>query len=123
MLTWDFETEGGAAAVHEAVADFLTARRSVLEDGRAEVFAYYREVADQAREQGCGHDLPDIPGPEQVWDHVQIGDEFQVMLGDDGAMIHVLVECECDWDPEHGLQLVLHRDRLSKAGPCDGNVD
>jgi hypothetical protein len=37
--------------------------------------------------------------------------------------VYVSVECECDWEPEHGLQIVF-RDgaTVTKVGPYDGHV-
>lgn len=32
-------------------------------------------------------------------------------------------ECECSWEPEHGLQLVFRGGRtISKVGPFDGHL-
>jgi hypothetical protein len=40
-----------------------------------------------------------------------------------GRQAHVSVECECDWEPEHGLQIVV-RDgaAVTKVGPFDGHL-
>ena len=34
-----------------------------------------------------------------------------------------LIECGCDWEPEHGLELVLEDGaRVTKVGPYDGHL-
>ncbi|MFA1544590.1 DUF6985 domain-containing protein, partial [Actinomadura monticuli] len=33
------------------------------------------------------------------------------------------LECECDWEQEHGLQMVFRDVRtVTKIGPCDGHL-
>jgi hypothetical protein len=40
-----------------------------------------------------------------------------------GGRMYVSIECECDWEPEHGLQIVLRDGRtVSKVGPYDGHL-
>jgi hypothetical protein len=55
----------------------------------------------------------EIAGPDDVLDHVTVGPGGH---GAAGAVrrcrVYVSVECECDWEPEHGLQIVFRR-----AGP------
>ena len=37
--------------------------------------------------------------------------------------VYVSIECECAWEPEHGLQLVLQEGRrVTKIGPYDGHL-
>jgi hypothetical protein len=36
---------------------------------------------------------------------------------------HGPLECECDWEPEHGLQIVFRDGReVTKVGPYDGHL-
>ena len=63
-----------------------------------------------------------IRAPEDVWRHVQLGDELWVQRAQSGRWF-VSIECECDWEPEHGLQLVLEDGaRVTKVGPYDGHL-
>ncbi|MEU0884483.1 hypothetical protein ABZ345_38330 [Lentzea sp. NPDC005914] len=101
-----------------AIRTFLELDRSALEEAGPAVFAYYQDAAD---------DLPDFPriaGPGDVWDHVTF-DTYEAGVGRDGPgrPVYVSVECECAWQPEHGLQLVF-RDgaRVTKVGPYDGHL-
>ena len=43
--------------------------------------------------------------------------------GDSEDGIYFSLECNCDWEPEHGLQLIL-RDgtRITKVGGYDGHL-
>jgi hypothetical protein len=50
----------------------------------------------------------EIDGPHDVFDHIQLGNE-PVVTRDAHSDLHVYVslECECGWEPEHGLQIVF----------------
>jgi len=68
--------------------------------------------------------LVSIESPSEVWRHVQFGSEPFVTrraYGDQG--IYVSIECGCDWEPEHGLQIVLKNgERVVKVGAYDGHL-
>ncbi|MDR6176470.1 hypothetical protein QE364_001182 [Nocardioides zeae] len=78
------------------------------------LWAYYSDVAAEWRASDPLH------RPEDVWSQVEIGDELHVVRhGDDW---YVDIESSCDWEPEHGLQVVLRDgDTLTKIGPYDGH--
>ncbi|HEY1134380.1 MAG TPA: hypothetical protein VGE77_07365 [Nocardioides sp.] len=78
------------------------------------LWAYYRDV-----EADAGVDVP-LDRPEDVWSQVEIGDEIHVSRHD--GSWYVDVESSCDWEPEHGLQVVLRGGTiLTKIGPYDGH--
>ena len=66
----------------------------------------------------------EIKAPADVWDHIRFGGEPLVSRrskGDGG--IYVSLECECDWEEEHGLQIVFENGRrVNKVGPYDGHL-
>ncbi|MDQ1103833.1 DUF6985 domain-containing protein [Nocardioides zeae] len=78
------------------------------------LWAYYSDVAAEWRFSDP------LSRPEDVWSQVEIGDELHVVRhGDDW---YVDIESSCDWEPEHGLQVVLRDgDTLTKIGPYDGH--
>ncbi len=75
-----------------------------LGPGRAQeivphLWALYRDCYEMT-------DIPlVIPGPEAVWRHVRPRHASATL--DNHGVPHVSVEADCDWDEEHGLQLVL----------------
>jgi hypothetical protein len=55
-----------------------------------------------------------------VWNHLTVGPEAIVQRDD---RVYVSVECECDWEPEHGLQIVFRDGRtVTKVGPYNGHL-
>jgi hypothetical protein len=104
-----------------AIRNFLALDPSALRAAEAHVFQYYRDCAEYWDDDD--DDYPDIPTPADVWQHVRFGTEPVVKrraYGDRG--IYISLECECDWEPEHGLEIVFHNgQRVNKVGPYDGH--
>jgi hypothetical protein len=103
---------------HAAIASFLALDEQALKEAEPFVFRYYQ---DCVRESGAAET---IATPAEVWRQVRFGDEPKVTRrahGDKG--IYVSVSCSCDWEAEHGLELVFKNGRaVNKVGPYDGHV-
>jgi uncharacterized protein DUF6985 len=83
------------------------------------VFAYYRDVARMCA--AGGYPCVSIERPGDVWRHVRPGPEPTVERS--GDRVFVSVQCECAWDPEHGLQIVFAGGAaVTKVGPYDGHL-
>jgi hypothetical protein len=109
---------------HAAIRTFLALDRSVLDAAASSIYAYYRDVMDEVVAAGDDEWYVAIQGPDQVLDHVQLGNEPTVSRDPYGDQhVYVSIECECDWEPEHGLQIVF-RDgaKVTKVGPYDGHL-
>ena len=104
---------------HRAIANFLSIPPDVLRRAEDDLFAYYRDMADVLGDD----EVPQIATPADVWSHVQFGAEPHFIRRPDDDKVYVLLECECDWEPEHGLQLVFKDGLcLTKLGPYDGHL-
>jgi hypothetical protein len=109
---------------HAAIQTFLALDRSVLEAAAPSIWAYYRDVTGDLRAAGEDDWCIEIAGPEQVFDHIRLGDEPAVSREAGGDRhVYVSLECGCDWEEEHGLQIVF-RDgaAVTKVGPYDGHL-
>lgn len=105
---------------HAAIRTFLGLGPSVLTDATPAIYEYYLKVR---RELGGELDV-EIEGPDDVLEHVDLGNEPEILRNDDGdGRVYVLLECECDWEPEHGLQLVFREGAaVTRVGPYDGDL-
>ncbi|GAA2864001.1 hypothetical protein Acy02nite_72130 [Actinoplanes cyaneus] len=105
---------------HAAIRNFLTLDRSVLLAAAPHIFAYYRDVTEDA-----GDDWRvEIDSPADVFDHLRFVELVTIERDQlDDRHVYVSVEGDCDWNDEDGLQLVF-RDGLAvtKAGPFDGHL-
>ncbi len=107
---------------HAAIANFLSIDAAALKDAEQHVFRYYEDCNSEWEPDD--DEFVVIESPGEVWRHVRFGSEPMIARrgrGDKG--IYVVLECGCDWEVEHGLQIVF-KDGLTvnKVGPYDGHV-
>lgn len=62
--------------------------------------------------------MPPVASPKQLCGMVGLAGIFLLEEVDDGIG-HVGYEMCCDWDTEHGLGIVVHRDRVVAVGMAD----
>ncbi len=62
--------------------------------------------------------------PTAVWNHVHPKQVYvSRRMYDENEDLYVCVECSCDWDPEHGLQLVYRQGKqLTRVSGNDGHM-
>lgn len=105
-----------------AIGAFLGLEESALKSAAVPVFQYYLDVkASVGDEEG----FVSIAGPDEIWSYVRPGDEVSVQREDahGDRRVYLSVECECAWEPEHGLQIVFRRgSSVSKVGPFDSHL-
>ena len=76
-----------------------------------------------------GDDGPEgitLEKPGDVWKYVEIGDRVCVEQQADGPAEdgwYLSINCNCDWEEEHGLLLVFRDGTVvSRVGPSDGHL-
>jgi hypothetical protein len=107
-----------------ALGNILRLDASALTEVQHLVFQYCREMLEVY--EPAHRPAIFVRRADDVWHHVSFGSEFHVSHrneGDDEDGIYFSLECNCAWEPEHGLQIVL-RDGLAvtKVGPFDGHL-
>jgi hypothetical protein len=117
-----YDEDGQKEDFHRAIANFLSADNSVLKAATRFVYQYCQQMnSDWSPEDP---EYVHVSTPEEVWRHVQLGRKPLVRrraYGD--KAVYVSVECECDWEPEHGLQIVFKNGLVvNKVGPYDGHL-
>lgn len=107
---------------HAVISTFLALDESALSAAAPSIFEYYQDTVTSFDANDDWH--VEIFGPDEVWNHVHIGDQAMVKRNPHGdRRVYVSVECECDWEPDHGLQVVFREGRtVSKVGPYDGHL-
>jgi hypothetical protein len=103
----------------DAILRFIAMSPQVLTDASIHVYAYYTDILNS----GWGGS-PEIPSAERVWDFVNFGtDAIVSRRGNGDDRIYISLECGCDWEREHGLQIVFREGNfISKVGQFDGHV-
>lgn len=105
---------------HVAIANFLAGSPAVLREADEPLFRYYQDF----EEWWCEDGHPPIMTAEEAWRHIQLGSEPMVSRRPCGdKAIYISVECNCNWEEEHGLQLVLKNGlKVNKLGGYDGHL-
>lgn len=107
---------------HEAIKNFLSIDEEVIRKAQGHIYQYYRYIFAQL--------VPDddwyieIASPEDVWKHIQFGSTPMVSRRPHGdELVYISLECSCDWEREHGLQIVFKQGfYVNKVGPFDGHL-
>ncbi|HEU4562804.1 MAG TPA: hypothetical protein VFS20_33550 [Longimicrobium sp.] len=107
---------------HAAIRNFLSADPRVLEEAEPHIYRYYQDC--NAVWEPDDDEYLVIARPSDVWRHIQFGSEPTVTRRPYGDQrVYVSLECECDWEPEHGLQIVFKEGlRVNKVGSYDGHL-
>lgn len=113
---YDDETDKGEFPA--ALAAFLALDAATVRAASPEIFEYYRDAsADLA---AAGVDVVAIAGPDDVWEHISPHD---VSVERHDGQVYLAVECECEWEVEHGLVIVLRGGvEVTRIGPYDGHL-
>ena len=118
---------GAPAPTPADVADLDDCLRNFLALGPADrlaasdpVWANYQEMVDAVGEEDLNVSLA---APAEVWAHVQPGEIHVSWRHRRDEDAYLSIECGCDWEEEHGLQLVFRRGRmLTRVSQYDGHL-
>jgi hypothetical protein len=120
----DLEHDPRPEEVLAAAKNLLQAGPDVLASAAPHVMQYCNELLALLEEDE--RPMAPLEKPAEVWPHVSFGDVLAVHRRQDGDSedgVYVSMERNCDWEVEHGLQLVF-RDgrRITKVGMYDGHL-
>lgn len=127
---WDPPAEEAIPLIDAAIENMRASRTDLLEQATEHVYRYYRDIAEYySAEEREDYGIPAIERAADVWEHVQLGRHPTVSASLDDAsgylhagVAYVSFECECDWEPEHGLCLVfIDGERLGRVSSYDGH--
>jgi len=107
---------------HLAIKNFLSVSEASLKAAEQDIFRYYKDCNADLRPGDGGY--VDIARPGDVWDHIALGNEPIATRRPHGdQLVYISLECGCDWEPEHGLQIVFrHGLIVCKVGAYDGHL-
>jgi hypothetical protein len=105
---------------HAAISNFLGGSPEVLREVDEPLFCYYKDFEEWWLAEGRSP----IRTVDELWQHVRFGSEPMVTRRPYGDKdVFISVECECDWEEEHGLRLVLKNGcKVNKLGGYDGHL-
>ncbi|MDP1895738.1 MAG: hypothetical protein Q8K87_16615 [Hydrogenophaga sp.] len=117
-----YDEDPNNAEYRVAIENLLSATPSVLKEVEGLIYQYYLDVRSYYPENY--EDFPRIASADEVWSLIQLGSEPIVSRRGYGDLgVYVSLECNCDWEPEHGLQIVFKDgNKVCKVGPYDGHL-
>jgi hypothetical protein len=117
-----YDDDASPADFPTAIRNFLSADRRVLEEAEPHIYRYYQDC--NAMWEPDDEEYLVIDSPSGVWEHIQFGTEPMVTRRSSGDKhVYISLQCDCDWEPEHGLQIVFRKGlRVNKVGIHDGHV-
>lgn len=113
-----------AEDISETLRNFLALDDTDRLAATRHVYAYFKDFWDEFEEDALSPGTKPPANPEDVWRLVTPGD---LLLSNDPHhepnRYYIVMEAECDWEPEHGLMLVWRDGKtLTKVSGYDGHV-
>ena len=107
---------------HEAIHNFRTLSQQALTETEPYLVKYLNDCNQNWTTDD--EEYIALQSSAHVWNHVQLGTEPVVSRRHRGDnKVYVSLECGCDWEPEHGLQLVFRDgNHICKVGAYDGHL-
>lgn len=114
----DLEEDEAPADFEDAASSFLRLRAADRATATPHVFQNYRRFVDAVPESELH-----LASPEHVWAHVRFTEVRLTRRHRGDEKVYVQATAECDWEVEHGLQLVFREGRqLTRVSSQDGHL-
>lgn len=117
-----YEDDSNPDEFRLAIRNLIEADQAVLQAVTADLHRFYLDTNDNEYREP--DDQIEISSPSGVWQNVKYGDRIVIeRRGYGDEKVYASLECDCDWEEEHGLQIVLRNgNRVCKVGPYDGHL-
>lgn len=118
----DYQQDESKEEFHQAIENFLTIDKAVLKQAQDDIYQYYIDVSNEIGiDDAC---YIKIAKPEDVWKHIELNGSPVVTRRPSGnRLVYVTLECNCDWEEEHGLQIVFKQGLfVNKVGAYDSHL-
>ncbi|WFE89806.1 hypothetical protein K1718_00140 [Roseibium porphyridii] len=113
-------------AIDEAIAQFLKLGDFARDEAGRSVHAdFLKLTAAPAHLTGDAMSRLAIERPDDVWQHLRPQSLWLTAERYEGEeTIYIAIHCDCDWDPEDGIQLVYREGKLlTRVSEQDGEVE
>jgi len=120
IFTFDSLTAEDEADVRSAIDAFLDLGSAARDEMGKYIFANYQRMADMVSEEDLGCKISE---ESEVWEYVHPTEIYVSRRHRGDQSIYISISAECDWEVEHGLQMVFRRgERLSRVSDQDGHL-
>ncbi len=106
---------------HNAICNFINLTDDDLKNTEPYIHQYYKDYFNLNHER---EKVVQIQHPKEIWDFITPGFEIYISRRYHGdKKIYISIECNCEWESDHGLQLVFRDgNQICKVSPFDGHL-
>lgn len=107
---------------HVAITNLLSIDVSILEEAEQYIFQYYQDVNKCWQPEDPEFIV--VASPQEIWRYIQFGKDLIVTRREYGERgIYISIHCKCDWEQEHGLEIVFKNGlKVNKIGSCNNHL-
>jgi len=114
------EEEAPLSDFEQAIDNFLALTQTLKKDVEPYIYKNYLDFKNAVEPEDC---VTEITEPAHVWQHIEPTDINVSRRGYGNHDVYVRILCECDWEDEHGLQIVFHKGKtLNRVSDQDGHL-
>ena len=105
---------------NEVIKNFLEKDENFRDENSFLVFQNYAEVVDVLGEDKGS---PKIICEQEVWQYIYPAEIYVERRYRGDKDVYLYIACECDWEIEHGLQIVFKRgSKITRVSSQDGHL-
>jgi hypothetical protein len=117
----DPSQEGFVAKASHAISQFLLLNESDRLSASQQVNAYCQDFIEAVGVEDWNEEMAAITNPDDVWKFVDPR-EVLISYSESRDAMFIVLSCECDWEEEHGLQLIYREgNELVRVSDQDGH--
>ena len=126
VIFMDFVPEHDAeftSEADEAVRNFFKLDSVYRENISAHVYKNCIDFLAAVEYDKADDHLRNIENEEEIWQYVHPNEIYVSRRHRRDGNIYIMIACDCDWEQEHGLQLVFRQGKkLTRVSEQDGHV-
>ncbi|WP_166336195.1 DUF6985 domain-containing protein [Sphingobacterium chungjuense] len=117
------EDEAFISEADEVTRSFLSLNAADRESASTHIYKNCMEFLDAIGYNDQDAALWEIKNQEEIWHHVRYNQCFISREPYEDHQVYLILSCECDWETEHGLQLVFNKQgKLIRVSAEDGDI-
>ena len=107
----------------EAIANFLKLNEDLKTSLSNYIYQNYQEVQEYYEQEPTAVPILELNNEDYIWNYVYPSEIYVNRRARRDKDIYVEVHCGCEWEKEHGLQLVFRRGlKLTRVSDIDGHL-
>jgi hypothetical protein len=122
-LNGDLKNDGNFLSdANQTIKNFLTKTENDRLNASNLVYKYYRAIQDYYDSELFGAEPLKLNNEREIWNYVYPYEIYISRNSEADDNLYLQVQCDCEWEEEHGLQLVFKNGlELTRVSAIDYN--